>query len=205
MITGWWRDTLQLGVTGYTTQPVVAPSLAGNTGLLRPNGDGFSVLGQAWAKVKAGPATATLFRQATTDFLSLNGNDSRIIPNTFEAYQIEAEPSNIFRLNLGYVAGMKAGMSTDFEPMSEIAGAPRVNRGTSFAGFLLGSEERTYLGAIGELTWDLFNCTDMQAGQTWQFSQGLEIRGDVQFIERNSVSAANCWEPSTPNSTASPG
>ena len=61
--TGWWRETLQLGVTGYTTQPVFAPSGAGNTGLLRPNGDGFSVLGQAWAKVKAGPATATLFRR----------------------------------------------------------------------------------------------------------------------------------------------
>lgn len=186
LITGWWRDTLQLGVTGYTTQPVVAPSGAGNTGLLRPNGDGFSVLGQAWAKVKAGPATATLFRQAI-QLPFINGNDSRMIPNTFEAYQIEAEPSNIFRLNLGYVAGMKARTSTDFEPMSEIAGAPRVNRGTSFAGFLLGSEERTYLGAIGELTWDLFNCTYMQAGQTWQFSQGLEIRGDVQFIDQRSV------------------
>ena len=34
--------------------------------------------------------------------------------------------------------------------MSEIAGAPQVNQGTSFAGFLLGSEERTYLGAIGQ-------------------------------------------------------
>lgn len=59
--TGWWRDTLQLGVTGYATQPVVAPSGAGNTGLLGSNGEGISVLGQAWAKVKAGPATATLF------------------------------------------------------------------------------------------------------------------------------------------------
>jgi hypothetical protein len=82
--TGWWRDTLQLGVTGYTTQPVVAPNGAGNTGLLQPNGDGFSVLGQAWAKVKAGPATAALFRQAL-QLPFINGNDSRMIPNTFEA------------------------------------------------------------------------------------------------------------------------
>ena len=48
-----------------------------------------------------------LFRQAI-QLPFINGNDSRMIPNTFEAYQIEAEPSNIFRLNLGYVAGMKA-------------------------------------------------------------------------------------------------
>ena len=37
-ITGWWRETLQLGATAYTTQPVFAPSGAGNIGLLRPTG-----------------------------------------------------------------------------------------------------------------------------------------------------------------------
>jgi hypothetical protein len=184
--TGWWRDTLQLGVAGYTTQPVVAPDRAGNTGLLQPNGDGFSVLGQAWAKVRAGPATATLFRQAL-QLPFINGNDSRMIPNTFEAYQLEVEPWPVLRLNFGYVAGMKARTSATFEPMSAIAGVPQVNRGTSFAGFLIGSEERTYLGAIGQMTWDLFNCTYVQGGHTWQFSQDLEIRGDAQFIDQRSV------------------
>jgi len=184
--TGWWRDTLQLGVTAYTTQPVVAPNGAGNTGLLRPNGDGFSVLGQAWAKVKAGPATATLFRQAL-QLPFINGNDSRMIPNTFEAYQLEVEPWEIFRLNFGYVAGMKPRTSADFEPMSQIAGAPQVDRGTSFAGLLIGSSERTYLGAISELTWDLFNCTYVQVGHTWEYSENLQIRGDLQFIDQRKV------------------
>ncbi len=183
---GWWRDTLQLGITGYTTQPVFAPNRAGNTGLLRPNGDGFSVLGQAWAKVKTGPATATLFRQAL-QLPFINGNDSRMIPNTFEAYQLEVEPWKNLRLNFGYVAGMKPRTSANFEPMSEIAGAPQVDRGTSFAGFLLGSEERAYLGAIGQLTWDLFSCTYVQTGRTWQVSQDVEIRGDLQFINQRSV------------------
>ena len=89
LTTGWWRDTLQLGVTGYTTQPVFAPNGAGNTGLLRPDGEGLSVLGQAWARVKYGPATATFFRQAL-QLPFINGNDSRMIPNTFEAYQLES-------------------------------------------------------------------------------------------------------------------
>jgi hypothetical protein len=198
--TGWWRDTLQLGVTGYTTQPVVAPDGAGNAGLLRPNGDGFTVLGQAWARVKAGPATATLFRQAL-QLPFINGNDSRMIPNTFEAYQLEVEPWPIFRLNFGYVAAIKARTSATFEPMSAIAGVPQVNRGTSFAGFLIGSEERTYLGAVGEMTWDLFSCTYVQGGHTWQCSQDFEIRGDAQFIDQRSV-GRELLEPSIPNSTA---
>ena len=71
--------------------------------------------------------------------------------------------------------------------MSEIAGVPQVNRGTSFAGFLIGSEESTYVGAIGELTWDLFSCTYVQAGHAWQYSQGFEIRGDVQLVGQRSV------------------
>jgi outer membrane OprD family porin len=82
---------------------------------------------------------------------------------------------------------MKARTSADFEPMSEIAGAQQVNRGTSFAGFLIGSEEGSYLGAIGEMTWDLFSCTYVQGGHTWQFSRDFEIRGDVQFIDQRSV------------------
>jgi hypothetical protein len=61
--TGWWRDILQLGIAGYTTQPIATSQDPGGTGLLRPDGDGFSVLGQAWAKIRTGPATGTLFRQ----------------------------------------------------------------------------------------------------------------------------------------------
>jgi outer membrane porin, OprD family len=186
LTSGWWRDTLQLGVTGYTTQPVFAPNGAGNTGLLQPNGDGFSVLGQAWASVRTGPATATLFRQAL-QLPFINGNDSRMIPNTFEAYQVEIEPWNGLRLNFGYVAAMKPRASANFEPMSEIAGAPQVNRGTTFAGFLLGSPERAYLGAITELTWDLFSCSFVQTGRTWKLSENLELRGDLQFIDQRSV------------------
>ena len=186
LTTGWWRDMLQLGVRAYTTQPVVSPNGAGNTGLLKSSGDGFSTLGQAWAKVKIEPAIVTLFRQAL-QLPFINGNDSRMIPNTFEAYQLEAEPWKDLRLNVGYVAGMKPRTSADFEPMSNIAGVPQVNRGTSFEGFLIGSEHDAFLGAIQELTWDLFSCSYLQAGRTWKFQQDLEIRGDAQFVEQCSV------------------
>jgi hypothetical protein len=186
LTTGWWLDTLQLGVSGYTTQPVFAPSSAGETGLLSHRGDGLSVLGQAWAKLKIGPGVATLFRQAL-QLPFINGNDSRMIPNTFEAYQYEVFPSEDFRINFGYVAAMKSRTSANFDPMSTVAGAPRVNRGTGFGGFVLGSQEKAFLGAIEEVTWDLFSCTYMQAGRTWKFERDFQIRGDVQFVEQCSV------------------
>jgi outer membrane porin, OprD family len=98
------------------------------------------VLGQAWAKLKIGPGVATLFRQAL-QLPFINGNDSRMIPNTFEAYQFEAVASEDFRLNFGYVTHMKSRTSASFEPMSNVAGAPQVNRGTGFGGFVLGRQE----------------------------------------------------------------
>jgi hypothetical protein len=136
--------------------------------------------------VKIGPAVVTLFHQAL-QLPFINGNDSRMIPNTFEAYQFEAEPWKDLRLNIGYVAGMKPRTSADFEPMSDIAGVPQVNRGTSFGGFLIGSEHDTFLGAIEELTRDLFSCSYVQAGRTLELLQDFEIRGDLQFVEQCSV------------------
>lgn len=186
LTTGWWRDAVQFGVTGYTTQPLVAVKTNNRSGLVETDGDGFFTLGEAWTKLRAGPATATLFRQIL-NLPFINANDSRMIPNTFEAYQIDAKPWDFLRVNAGYITHMKARNSPDFVPMSEAAGAPQVNRGTTFAGFVVGSEERTYLGAMTELTWDIFSCSYIQAGHTWEVTPDFELRGDVQFADQRSV------------------
>jgi hypothetical protein len=37
------------------------------------------------------------------------------------------------------------------------------------------------------MTWDLFSCTYLQGGHTWQCADDFEIRGDAQFIDQRSV------------------
>jgi hypothetical protein len=124
--TGWWLDTVQLGVTGYT-----AILLASNkdgidrTGPVGSQGNSFAVLGQAWAKLRFGPVTGKFYRQEL-ELPFIHGDDSRIIPNLFEAYQIDIRPSDSFHLNFGYVARVKLRNSEEFVPMSEAAGAPQV-------------------------------------------------------------------------------
>lgn len=186
LTTGWWRDFLQIGLAGYTTQPLATPVDAGGTGLLRPNGDGFSVLGQAWIKLKSGPATATLYRQ-DIEIPFINGDDNRMIPNMFEAYRLDVKPSDIFRFGLAYVTREKTRDSAEFQPMSEVAGVKGVDRGTSVAGFLFGSKEATYFGAVNELTWDLLNIAYLEGGRTWKLSDDFQLRGQVQFIDQQSV------------------
>jgi hypothetical protein len=183
---GWWRETIQLGIGGYTTQPLATGHDPGATGLLTPNGDGLVVLGQAWAKLRLEPATATLFRQEM-ELPFINGDDTRMIPNMFEAYRVDVKPSDVFRFGLAYVTREKTKTSAEFRPMSEVAGVPGVNRGTSVAGFLLGATDTAYIGAVNELTWDLLNIAYVEAGKTWRFSNGVELRGELQFVDQQSV------------------
>jgi outer membrane porin, OprD family len=186
LTSGWWRDTLQLGIGGYTTQPLATGADPGGTGLLRPNGDGFSVLGQAWGKLHGGVATTTLFRQEM-ELPFINGDDTRMIPNTFEAYRLDIKPSDVFRCGFAYVTREKSKTSAEFRPMSEVAGVPGVDRGTSIAGFFLGTKDATYIGAVNELTWDLLNIAYVEAGKTWRLPDEFEMRGTVQFIDQRSV------------------
>lgn len=189
LTTGWWRDIVQVGVTGYTTQPLVAVRDNNRSGLVRSDGSGFFTLGEAWLRLRGGPATATLYRQ-TLNLPFINMNDARIIPNTFEAYQVEVRAGERLRFQTGYITQMKPRDSPDFKPMSEIAGAPQVDRGTAFAGLIAEPLERATLGAITQVTWDLFCSTYVQGGYTWQPTPGLEVRGDLQFADQRSVGGA---------------
>ncbi|RYD82683.1 MAG: hypothetical protein EOP84_09035, partial [Verrucomicrobiaceae bacterium] len=62
--TGWWRETVRFGATGYSAIPLASNQDGiDRTGLVEPDGDGFGVLGEAWAKLKIEQATFTFFRQ----------------------------------------------------------------------------------------------------------------------------------------------
>src|SRR5262249_46532814 len=131
-------------------------------------------------------ATATLFRQEI-ELPFINGDDTRMIPNMFEAYRIDMKPSDVFRFGFAYVTREKTKTSAEFRPMSEVAGVPGVDRGTSVAGFLLGATDNAYIGAVNELTWDLLNIAYVEAGKTWRFSNGFELRAELQFVDQQSV------------------
>jgi hypothetical protein len=117
----------------------------------------------------------------------INGDDTRMIPNTFEAYRVDIKPSDLFRFGFAYVTREKSKTSAEFRSMSEVAGLPGVDRGTSVAGFLLGATDTTYVGAVNELTWDLLNIVYVEAGKTWQLPDDFQIRGELQFIDQQSV------------------
>lgn len=81
----WWKNRVRIGTTLYTTQKLYGPSDKDGTLLLKPGQKGITVLGKAYLAAKLlDDGMLKLYRQGL--YLPyLNRDDSRMIPNTFEA------------------------------------------------------------------------------------------------------------------------
>lgn len=130
--TGWIGDTLQLGVVGYTSQPLWAPEDRDGTLLLYPDQEGYAVIGQAYAALKYEEQVLTLYRQIVNQ-PEVNAQDNRMTPNTFEGGTLGGDvgPVNYYA---GVLTAMKKRNAVDFV---NIAGAADV-----------GQDELMYLGGL---------------------------------------------------------
>ncbi len=178
---GWLFDTLQLGAVGYTTQPLWVPAGAGNTLALKPGGYGFWTLGQAYASLKVHDQVFTGFRQSV-DELEVNPHDSRMVPNTFEAYALRGAVGGV-RYFAGYVAAIKTRNSSDFVNMAERAGAPNVNAGMELVSLKYGSLDALRLRASAYRVPDILTSSYGDVARTFALDEGLHLRfaGQAMF------------------------
>jgi hypothetical protein len=128
--TGWLNEVLQLGVVGYTTQPLWAPGSTDGTLLLKPGQYGFWTLGQAHASLKVYDQVFTAYRQEVDEF-EVNPQDDRMIPNLFEAYALRGTVGP-FAYVAGYVTRMKLRGESEFDNMAQTA-VNQYGRGNSVA------------------------------------------------------------------------
>ncbi len=85
---GWAWNRVALGGELFTSLPLYAPDSRPGTGLLKPIQDPIFVPGQAYFRLRHERQVVTLYRQRY-DLPYINGNDGRMIPNTFEGYSID--------------------------------------------------------------------------------------------------------------------
>ena len=83
----WFGDLFQFGVVGYTSQKLYGPAGKGGTLLLQSDQSSIYVLGEAWGAVRVAGQTIAGYRQLI-DRPFINPQDTREIPNTFEAYTL---------------------------------------------------------------------------------------------------------------------
>lgn len=183
---GWWQDFLQLGATVYTSQQIVAPEDKDGTLLLKPGQHGLASLGEAYLVGKLSQALELkLFRQ-TLDLPYLNKQDSRMVPNTFEAYLLSHRGSYL-KWILGYVRKMKKRNSDRFEYLSEAAGFRGTQKGQALVGARYSLTHNTDIGAINYFNQDYLNTFYTEANHTFLLGKEVPVHLSLQYANQQSV------------------
>jgi predicted porin len=184
---GWWMNRLKIGAVAYTSQKLYGPADRDGTLLLRPGQDSFSVLGQSYARVRLfNGLESQVFRQ-TFNLPYVNQQDSRMVPNTFEAVSLIGTSIASTDFIVSHVTQMKTRDSSKFVPMSEVAGFNNTDKGLTMAGARYHFSKRFNIGAITEYGWDLWNTLYAESNRTWTFTEDIDFRLSGQVTHQKSV------------------
>ena len=180
---GKWRDRLSTTVSWHTSFGIDAPSDRGGTGLLAPDQSDLSVISRAYLQYELRETTALRLYRQDFNMPYINRQDSRMIPNTFEAYMLR-HPGQRFQWLVGHISKMKERDSEDFVPMAEIAGAPGDKSGTSIAGarYIFANEAK--LGAFVQYTSDLFTTGYSEFSNARTLSENWGLQGAAQYTNQ---------------------
>jgi len=157
--TGLYRDTVSTGATVYTSQKLYGPHDKDGTRLLRDGQKEITVLGEAYVDIRLNETISTrLYRQGLNlPYLSIN--DTRMIPNTFEAYTLTGKkPGDKFSYGIG------------FKYMSDIAGANDTKKGLSAAGMRYAHSKTLHGGITNHYAWDVMNTLYIEGNSAWDLN-----------------------------------
>lgn len=182
---GWLGELVRFGIVGYTSQPIWAPSDSGGTGLLQPDQDPISVIGQAYASLKLGDQVLSGGRFEVRQ-PEVNPNDVRMLPNTFEGLNLNGRVAAV-NFYVAYLNAMKTIASDHFDDFAAVAGAPV---GVSAPLWLIGFDGKPQPGASWRLS--AYHVPDildsMYADGAWQtsLSHGYALRLGAQLMAQRS-------------------
>jgi hypothetical protein len=184
---GWWKDTLQLGGTVFTTFPIYAPSGEGGTGLLTPDQDGFIVAGIAYGALRYKEyATVTGFRQFV-DTPYVNRQDNRMVPRTNEAVTVAGKLGYVEYL-AGYLWSQKPRDTSDFRSFSTIAGVPDKDRGDILGNLRITTPiEGLAFTVSNSYVPDLFNTFYVDGGYSLPLGKDFTLGLGAQYTDQRAV------------------
>lgn len=177
---GEWRERLSTVVTWHTSFGIDTTVGSGGSGLLGEGESDLSVISRAYLRYKFGELlSARLYRQ-DFNLPYINRQDSRMIPNTHEAYVLGYLGKPLEWL-AGHVTKIKKRDSEDFVPMAEAAGVDGDDAGTSVIGARYTSAQKSTIGAFIQHTNDLFTTAFSEASlrRTLSENWGLQLAGQL--------------------------
>ena len=174
---GQLKDVFSMGASLYFSEPLWAPSDGDGTGLLQPGQNGYVVAGQAWGKIRYADQSLQLYRQVV-DLPYVNKADTRMTPNTFEAYMLRGSVPEVPRLGqinyvIGWIDKIRRRDQENFVPMSSAAGVPGGDDGMFTTAFRSRPNDQSYCGVTNHFVPDTFNTLYAEASYVRSFERIL--------------------------------
>ena len=183
---GWLLEHAKIGAALFTSQKALGPNDRDGTGLLRPRQRSFTTLGEGFLKLRALGHELTGGRQLL-DFPYLNGNDSRMTPNSFEGVTLFGR-TRFGSYGGGHLFRIKTRNEQTFDSFSQVAGVPGASsNGMSFGGFGLEPIPGLSVGAVDYYVKDTLNTAYFEVEWAGQDEEGSGLRLGSQFTDQRSV------------------
>jgi len=191
----WWWDLLQVGIVGYTSQRLYGPEGKGGTKVLTSTQDSITVLGEAFGAIRVADQTVAAYRQLINRPF-INPQDSRMVPNTFEAYTLTGASGPLSYIG-GYITKEKLRDTESFRWMSDVAGGAGNQKGVAFAGATYGLGKSGYVRVDEQYGTDVFNTLYTDVRYPIAIDQRTSLVLGGQYYRQSSVGDAQIGSFST--------
>ncbi len=185
---GWAFDTVQLGVTGYTSQKLYAPVDKDGASVLASGQQPYSVFGEAFAAVRHGAQMLTAGRFLVNQH-EVNPQDTRMSPRTFQGIALSGKSGAIDYFG-GLIGKMKTRNSAEFIDVATVAGAPdAVNEQMLLLSGNFVPHENLSLGFSGYLIKDVLTSTYVDLSNILPLGHDDTLRLGGQYMRQSSTGA----------------
>jgi hypothetical protein len=177
-------NILSVGGEYFASVPIDASDSMPGSGLLKPIQNTISTFGQGYVRGVFGKQVVTLGRQRINKPY-LNGNDSRMLPNTFQGITLDGR-WNRGRFFIGYVDKIKGRSSDTFIAMGRRVGVQNSDEGLWELGARYEWGEGNFIGAIASYIPDIMSTIYSELDRSWS-SGGWGFRLGAQITDQRSV------------------
>jgi hypothetical protein len=186
-VTTSWKNRLRLGATLYGSQKLYGPKDRDGARLLKPGQQSFGVLGEAYLEARLyRDLTLKAYRQKL-QLPYLNGDDTRMVPNTFEALTLYDFSGEHFVYGIAQTWRIKQRDASNFDSMTGAAGIEGPDRAVSTAAARYTFSNGTNIGLINHYGRDFINIFYTEFNSRVRPVMGLGLQLSAQFTSQNSV------------------
>lgn len=187
---GKFNNFATLNAELFFSTKLYLPEGSDGGGLLSEDGANYLIPGVINPQLDFGGHKLSLYRQKI-NLAYVNQHDSRMTPNTFEAYLLkkdnESKQSNTYEYVLGYINKMRPRNSDSFSYMSEIAGAENADSGTGVLGARYHITPTFTLGAVNYYNNEALNIFYSESEFKKKLSSDWGLKLGLQYSRQDTL------------------